>query len=201
MVQPPEPTHEQGGKWTKLSYFLVHPGMASMMQSCAVGHSPLKGGHRAVVIKLLGHTPKFMEKVLKRREKLPMREPIVRRLPPPEWPEVPGRFRSQEEATATWKQLVTCVEHELLVAHGILGEEAKTYQGRAKGPIWQVRPCRVVQGPEKAGHNPECRAWRWLAKTSGELLRLYRCIGYAAEKGPKRNQGVRRNRLRGSGEL
>ena len=58
----------------------------------------MKGGHRAVVIKLLGHTPKLMERVLKRRDKLPMEEPIGCRLPPPKWPEVPGRFHSQEEA-------------------------------------------------------------------------------------------------------
>ena len=85
--------------------------MASMVQSCEVDHSPLKGGgRRAVVIKLLGHTPKRMERVLKRRDKLPMKEPIGCRLPPPKWLEVPGRFHSQEEATATWKHLVTFKE-------------------------------------------------------------------------------------------
>ena len=99
LVQPQEPTHEQGGKWRKHSHLLVHPGMASMVRSCEVDHSPLKGGHRAVVMELVGHTPRLMERVLRRREKLPMREPTGCRLPPPEWPEVPERFSSQEEAT------------------------------------------------------------------------------------------------------
>ena len=74
------------------------------------GSQPPERRARAVAFKLVGHTPKLMERVLKRREKLPMREPIGCRPPPPKWPEVPSRFRSQAEATATWKQLVTFME-------------------------------------------------------------------------------------------
>ena len=78
-----------------------------------------------------------------------------------------------------------------------MGEEAKTYPGRAKGPTWQVRPCRVVQGLEKAGHNPECRAWRWLARTSGELLRLYQCIGHAGKGGAKEETSIQEKQAQG----
>ena len=41
--------------------------------------------------------------------------------------------------------------HELLGVHGIYGEEAKKYQGRATGPVWQERPCTVVLGLGKRG--------------------------------------------------
>ena len=146
---------------------------------------------------LWGTPPRLMERVLKRKDKLPMREPIGCRPPPPEWPVVPSRFHSQEEATDTWRQLVTCMEEELLAVHGILGEEARKFKGRAKGPVWQVRPCRVVQGPERAGHNPECRAWRWLARTSGELLRLYRCMRHADVAGAKEEASCQEKQAQG----
>ena len=52
-------------------------------------------------------------------------------------------------------------------------------------------------GLRKAGHNPECRAWRWLARTSGELLRLYQRIGQAKKNGAKEGTNVQAKQAQG----
>ena len=61
---------------------MVHKALVGRVQECEVDHRGLKGGHGAVRMVLEGKAPKLLERVLRRREKLPLGMPIgCRRAP------------------------------------------------------------------------------------------------------------------------
>ena len=79
-------------------------------------------------------------------------------------------------------------------------KKPRSFRVGPRGQSGRLDLAGLCKGLQKNGHNPECRAWIWLAKTSGELLTLYRCVGYAARTGAneeascqeKQAQGLRR---------
>ena len=51
--------------------------------------------------------------------------PIRCRPAPPSWHQVPDRSVVEEEATMVWKEVVACIELEILGLHDLQGKEAE----------------------------------------------------------------------------
>ena len=60
--------------------------------------------------------------------------PIGCRPAPPSWPQAPDRFADEEEATRVWKEVVACIELEVLGLHDLQGKEAEKFKRKGKGP-------------------------------------------------------------------
>ena len=88
LAVPNQATHEQGGKWRLLSFFLVHPSLVGDIVGWSSWPGLVRGGHRPVGLRLGCRQRGVvqLERTLRRVKPLPLEEPIGCRSDPCEWP-------------------------------------------------------------------------------------------------------------------
>ena len=176
LVAPRQPTHEQGGKWRTLSYFLVRPSLVADVLGCSIWPGYIRGGHRPVGIQLRCRKQGGqMVRLLRRVRPLPLEEPIGCRREPLAWPAVGGCTSTQAGVDDLWARLLIArVEEQVVALNGIESEEVAKMTGRRERPEWRICKAVARSAPNRIRPGGEGQAWRQLAQWAAELARLYK---------------------------